>query len=433
MNRFADATTLFVCLFLGLASSLSSVSLSAGEDARRPLVGVIRWDGYNGSPRWTQQQEFGFLKPQRWHELAPWFVRRTGDPDRPLSFNPSCEKNVIQEVTNQEIRYAAGAGIDYWAFCHYAAFKGGGWQLRDNLEAYLANSLKARINFCLIALGEHIGKGMGGVPNPSPADVKADWARYVDEYITLMREPSYQRVLGDRPLFYIMGPDTLSVALGDPPAGKGVTVDHLRDAVALLRRRAVKAGVGNPYLVGMNSGGIWAAVYVDAAGLDAASAYRGAFGSTKEGTPYAKLWPNIRKEFIESACGMGDNPKRQLVVPLMSGASHMPRHEVLPKRFGPQHYKEPLPGEFKDHVLAGMDWVAKHPNNCESGSVLIYAWNEHSEGGRVCPTMGTAPEYVPNTRLLDELGQAIRQWKPAASARLGAFPWQNHREFQSNE
>ena len=433
MNRFADATTLFVCLFLGLASSLSSVSLSAGEDARRPLVGVIRWDGYNGSPRWTQQQEFGFLKPQRWHELAPWFVRRTGDPDRPLSFNPSCEKNVIQEVTNQEIRYAADAGIDYWAFCHYAAFKGGGWQLRDNLEAYLANSLKARINFCLIALGEHIGKGMGGVPNPSPADVKADWARYVDEYITLMREPSYQRVLGDRPLFYIMGPDTLSVALGDPPAGKGVTVDHLRDAVALLRRRAVKAGVGNPYLVGMNSGGIWAAVYVDAAGLDAASAYRGAFGSTKEGTPYAKLWPNIRKEFIESACGMGDNPKRQLVVPLMSGASHMPRHEVLPKRFGPQHYKEPLPGEFKDHVLAGMDWVAKHPNNCESGSVLIYAWNEHSEGGRVCPTMGTAPEYVPNTRLLDELGQAIRQWKPAASARLGAFPWQNHREFQSNE
>jgi hypothetical protein len=433
MNRFADATTLFVCLFLGLASSLSSVSLSAGEDARRPLVGVIRWDGYNGSPRWTQQQEFGFLKPQRWHELAPWFVRRTGDPDRPLSFNPSCEKNVIQEVTNQEIRYAAGAGIDYWAFCHYAAFKGGGWQLRDNLEAYLANSLKARINFCLIALGEHIGKGMGGVPNPSPADVKADWARYVDEYITLMREPSYQRVLGDRPLFYIMGPDTLSVALGDPPAGKGVTVDHLRDAVALLRRRAVKAGVGNPYLVGMNSGGIWAAVYVDAAGLDAASAYRGAFGSTKEGTPYAKLWPNIRKEFIESACGMGDNPKRQLVVPLMSGASHMPRHEVLPKRFGPQHYKEPLPGEFKDHVLAGMDWVAKHPNNCESGSVLIYAWNEHSEGGRVCPTMGTAPEYVPNTRLLDELGQAVRQWKPAASARLGAFLWQIHREFQSNE
>lgn len=374
---------------------------------KSPLVGVIRWDGYNGSPKWTQQQEFGFLKPKRWHELAPWFVRRTGDPNRPLSFNPSYDKAIIQKVTDREIRYAAAAGIDYWAFCHYAAFKGGGWQLRDNLEAYLASPLKSRINFCPIALGEHIGKGMDGIRKASPADVKADWVRYVDEYIGLMGEPSHQRVLGDRPLLYLMGPDTLSASLGDPPAGKGVTVNHLREAVALLRARAVKAGVGNPYIVGMNSGGIWAAVYIDKAGLDAVSAYRGAFGSTVQGTPYAELWPNIRKGFLESTCGIGDNPKRQLVVPLMSGASHLPRHEARPKRFGSQYYREPLPGEFKAHVLAGMDWVANHPENCAANSVLIYAWNEHSEGGRICPIMGSAPEYVPNTRLLDELGQAI--------------------------
>ena len=382
----------------------------------RPLAGVIRWDGYNGSPTWTQKQEFGFLKAEKWHELAPWFARRTGDPDRPLAFNPSFDKEVVQEVTNQEIRYAAGAGIDYWAFCHFAAFKGGGWQLRDNLEAYLASPLKPRINFCLITLGVHVGKGMEGVPKPSSADVKADWARYVEEYIGLMREPTYQRVLGNRPLLYLMGPDVLSVSLGDPPAGKGVTVNHLREAVALLRERAMKAGVGNPYIVGMNSGGIWAAVYVDQAGLDAVSAYRGAFGSTKEGTPYAKLWPNIREQFLGSACGMGDNPKRHLIVPLMSGASHQPRHEARPKSFGAQRYLEPLPGEFKAHVLAGMDWVAEHPENCAANSVLIYAWNEHSEGGRICPTMGAAPGYLPNTRLLDDLGEAIRQWEHAPPA-----------------
>jgi hypothetical protein len=61
-----------------------------------------------------------------------------------------------------------------------------------------------------------------------------------------------------------------------------------------------------------------------------------------------------------------------------------------------------------------MDWVARHPSNCAANSVLIYAWNEHSEGGRICPTMGAAPDYIPNTRLLDELGQALKQWKPAA-------------------
>lgn len=385
------------------------------EEQERPLVGVIRWDGYNGSPRWTQSQEFGYLKPERWHDLAPWFARRTSDPDHPLTFNPNYDKAVIQETTNQEIRYAADAGIDYWAFCHFASFKGNGWQLRDNLEAYLASPSKSKPNFSLIALGKHIGQGMPGVKRPAPDDVKADWSRYVDEYVELMQEPTYQRVLGGRPLFYLMQPDAFSVALGDPPAGRGVTVDNLRGAIALFRRRAVAAGVGDPYIVGMNSGGIWAAVYVDEAGLDAVSAYRPAFGSTKEGTPYADLWPNIRKMFIEGPSGMGHNRERQLIVPLMSGASHMPRHEATPEQFGPEYYEEPMPGEFKTHVQAGLDWVASHSKNCQARSVLIYAWNEHSEGGRICPTMGTAPDYVPNTRLLDELGQAIEEWQPPAT------------------
>ncbi|WP_146531351.1 hypothetical protein [Novipirellula artificiosorum] len=199
-------------------------------------------------------------------------------------------------------------------------------------------------------------------------------------------------------------------------------MNHLQEAVAALRDRALKAGVGNPYIVGMNSGGIWAAVYVDQAGLDAVSAYRGAFGSTKEGTPYAELWPNICKSFLESPCSRGDNSKRQLVVPLMSGANHTPRHEVKPEQFGAQHYLEPLPGEFMEHVTSGMDWVANHPDNCEADSVLIYAWNEHSEGGRICPTMGTTPEYAPNTRLLDELAQAIAGWQPTSSTPLAEAP-----------
>jgi hypothetical protein len=381
----------------------------------RPLVGVIRWDGYNGSPKITQQQEFGFLKPEQWHYLAPWFVRRTNDPDRPLSFNPDYDKGIIKEVTDQEIRYASDAGIDYWAFCHFASFKGDGWQLRDNLEAYLASPLKPQINFSLIALGGHIGQGVPGTTNPTPEDVKADWARYVEEYIELMRESTYQRVMGDRPLFFLMQPDRLSVALGDLPAGKGVTVDNLWEAVELLRLRAQEADLGDPYIAGMNSGGIWASVYIDRVGLDAVSAYRPAFGSTEEGTSYAELWSNIRKSFIESPIGTGDDTHRQLIVPLMSGADHTPRHEARPEQFGPQHYEEPLSGEFMSHVQAGLDWTAEHPENCEAQSVLIYAWNEHSEGGRICPTMGLAPDYTPHMQLLDELGQAIKQWEPSGT------------------
>lgn len=61
----------------------------------RPLVGVIRWDGYSGSPVITQQQEMGFLKPEKWHSRAPWFFRKTGDPQRPLEFNKTYDKRAV--------------------------------------------------------------------------------------------------------------------------------------------------------------------------------------------------------------------------------------------------------------------------------------------------------------------------------------------------
>ena len=123
------------------------------------------------------------------------------------------------------------------------------------------------------------------------------------------------------------------------------------------------------------------------------------------------MWDNVRSKFINGGIGLGSNPKRQVVVPLMSGASHEPRHEVNPKQFGPDHYRDPEPSEFKTHVLAGLDWAFAHRRNCPAQSVLIYAWNEHSEGGFICPTMGEPPGYKPNTRLLDELGAAIHDWK----------------------
>ena len=376
----------------------------------RPLVGVIRWDGYNGSPAVTQKQEMGFLKPEQWHSRAPWFFRKTGNSESPLEFNTNYDKNIIREITDQEIKYAASAGIDYWAFCYYAKYKGG-WELRDNFEAYLASPFKSRIKSSLILIGEHVGKGLSPTASAAQDAARRDWEKLVNEIVPLLRDPSYQKVCGGRPLVYLMQPEELSKNLGDP-SGKNASVENLRSAVAHLREQSQAAGAGDPYIVGMNSGGIWAAVYVDKAGLNAVSAYRPAFGSTPEGMLYAQLWDNIRSKFINSGSGMGNNPKREIVVPLMSGASHEPRHAAQPENFGPQHYREPEQGEFKAHVLSGLDWAFTNKKNCPAQSVLIYAWNEHSEGGFICPTMGEPPSYKPNTRLLDELASAIREWRP---------------------
>ena len=250
------------------------------EKGKRPLVGVIRWDGYNGSPQWTQEQEFGFLKPEKHHWRAPWFVRRTGNPDKPLRFNPDFDKEVIQAVTDREIGYAADAGIDYFAFCHFAKHKGGGWQLRENLEAYLKSPGKSRIGFSLICIGAHVGAGLDAREAVKRNAADLDWKAYVREYTALVADPAYQRVHNNRPLFYIFGPKDLSAQLGD----KKRSVDRLRTAVAHLRKQFQRKSLGNPYIVGMNAGGIWSEKYIDEAGLDAVSAYRELLGNRQRHT-----------------------------------------------------------------------------------------------------------------------------------------------------
>jgi hypothetical protein len=50
------------------------------------------------------------------------------------------------------------------------------------------------------------------------------------------------------------------------------------------------------------------------------------------------------------------------------------------------------PEEVAAHVAAGLEWVRQHPGMCPANTVIIYAWNELSEGGWIVPTLdeGTA-------------------------------------------
>jgi hypothetical protein len=325
-------------------------------------------------------------------------VERTGDPEAPLAFNPEFRQEIVQEITDREIEYAAEAGIDYWAFCHYLKSKGDGWQLRNNLQAYLDSPRKHRIGFALICIGDHVG---AGVAEGKGAEITwRDWQAYVAEYLTLFAEPTYQRVLDDRPLFFVFNPEGLAANLGDEEHG----VQELSRAVAYLRAEAQAAGFADPYVVGMNAGGIWAARYIDDAGLDAVSAYRPAWGTRDGGRPFADLAAEIQTQFLDFP-DMAGAGHRRVIVPCMSGADQRPRGPV-------GHYLEPEPGELRAHVLWALDYAYRHPERCESQSVLMYAWNEHSEGGFLCPLIAPEPGGRPDTRRLDEVADALRSWRP---------------------
>ena len=65
-------------------------------------------------------------------------------------------------------------------------------------------------------------------------------------------------------------------------------------------------------------------------------------------------------------------------------------------------------------VKAALDFVAANPKDCEAQTVIMYSWNEHSEGGGLCPTMGKPPKYEPVTTWLDEVAGALAAWKYAS-------------------
>jgi len=62
-------------------------------------------------------------------------------------------------------------------------------------------------------------------------------------------------------------------------------------------------------------------------------------------------------------------------------------------------------------IKAAFDYVAAHPKECEAQALSMYSWNEFSEGGGLCPTMGKPPEYEPVTTWLDEVAGALKAWE----------------------
>jgi hypothetical protein len=75
------------------------------------------------------------------------------------------------------------------------------------------------------------------------------------------------------------------------------------------------------------------------------------------------------------------------------------------------HYQWPQEGDLAARIKAVFDFVASHPQACEAQVVTMYSWNEHSEGGGLCPTMGSSPEYKPVTEWLDEVAAALAAWR----------------------
>ena len=101
---------------VSLRSALTTLQLAplaalhAAPEAR-PTVGAIRWDGWYGGGSVVKAVEASLGQP-KYHFRLPWFAQVIG-PDK-VSINGDSPA-----IVQQEIAYAARAGLNYWAFVHY--------------------------------------------------------------------------------------------------------------------------------------------------------------------------------------------------------------------------------------------------------------------------------------------------------------------------
>lgn len=370
------AVLLFVSLLSGLFPGCSSNQEHPGDPV---LVGAIRWDAWHTPVKDTVHGGYGgpvkaveyALSQKQYQTRAPFFSKLISDSVIRID-------GYTREIMDREINYAKAGGIDYWAFLLYPT----GNAMSQGIELYLSSRHKEDVKFCAMANLDWFTR----------MDTRVDG---IPRYIRLMKESSYQKVLGNRPLFYLFRPDDEWVEqIGGP--GKA------RQLMDSLRQEAIRENLGDPYMVVMHYDIDVAVRMADILGADALSDYAQSGDGGLNGTPYREL-TKVARSFWESCSSHG-----KAVIPLvMSGWNRLPRIErPVPWERKWQEagesldrfYALPTPGELAAHVQEACDWVEENKEACPARAILIYAWNEHDEGGWLCPTINEDGS-VNNSRL----------------------------------
>ncbi len=336
----------------------------------RPRFGAIRWDAWQEDGSVNSIVE-STLSPAHWHDRLPGFAEELGADSVSIRGNDPA-------IMAEEIAWALAAGVDYWAFVAYPPDIG----MSNGLRLYL-DSPHAGLDFALILQGSWLS-----------LDSEVSWSEQVDRYIELFSDPSYVRVDGERPLVFLFDAPNMWGTSRFPSIGDAAV------AFTELRAACAAAGLGSPYLVFMGWDPAGDAATARTLGFDALSTYA-VYGGSEAGAPYSELAATARATWAaEASTGLG-------VVPgLGAGWDPRPRIETPTPwaTYADIHFVAPAPEELGDHVEEGLAWVDAHAAAAPARAVVLYAWNEHDEGGWIAPTWTATG---PDTARLDAVAAAL--------------------------
>lgn len=324
-----------------------------------PSLGAIRWDAWCGGG--VTDIVTTTLTPPQYHSRLPWFAQ-VADNGRVAIHGGT------QATMDREIAYAAAAGLDYWAFVMYAD----GDPMSQGLKLYLSSTQRQGLRFCPILHHNITGP-------------QEQWPAERDRLVKLLQEPSAMTIGAGRPLVYMF--------VSEPP----------RQRLAELQAAAAAAGL-QPYyvLMGWSPADDWREAR--SLGFDAISAYAAAGRGT-----YAQLTQRLERDLWAAA-----QAQSCPLVPLATtGWDRRPRIDCPPpweaNNQSTDWVETATPQEIAAHLRRALAWTMTHREVTPAQTVLIYAWNEHDEGGWLCPTWRA--DGTPDDRRLQALAAMLREMR----------------------
>lgn len=298
----------------------------------RPLVGAIRHDDWDP----TNHRGDDILRLQTDASIR---YRLPYHATLPTGTTAAVNENT-QAVIDQDILYASGAGIDFWAVGHYCT---PGTQYTYRLMK--TSPHRSRMTYAFI--------------ESATAQCR------VDDLLAEVVDPQYLTVLDGRPVvFFLMMAGYYPDAGGGSPA----TMASLRAAILTTTGK-------NPYFIGMDFTAAEAAAWVNQAGygLDAVSSYGGGVIPGAGFVPYST-------QVTEEAARWNDYKN--------TGVQYVPTVTTGWETLGnPSHFTttEGTPSEIANHLANALTFHATYPSSNPANLLLISAWNEYTENHYLVP------------------------------------------------
>lgn len=337
---------------------------------KKPSVGAIYWGMWNSYGFGNAAITEVTLNPTQYRNRVPFFGRESseriieyvGPPgESRYSATTSLRINADQQwAIDQEIKYAVEAGIDYFAYIYYG-------KNHYAHRLYKSSSIKEKEKLKLAWI----------IGFMNPLDIP--------DMVSDMGKDFYHKVLNNRPILYFIKFDEDCSEVSD----------FLEKVKNEYRKQFPSSAP--PYVVILNDGNPLAHYCnkTEKYYADAFSAYTSANGSSIGIHSYEY----IRDKELQSWGGADISAGGQKRVLWMSfGFDRRPRIDFpVPWERTPEGNADPgnsvnwagnaTPAQIEEQIKKAVEFINNNPITCETQSLLLYAWNEHDEGGWISPTI----------------------------------------------